>query len=212
MKNIPIGIILHRQFLEVISKAEKTRQFIIEKTAPIFNAKGYAGTSLNDMTEATGLTKGSIYGNFSNKDEVAVAAFEFNLKKVNAIVERELAKESSAKQKLLVYVKVYQDFLRHPFPEGGCPVLNTAVEADDTHPLLKQKAGDAVLNWKKMVSGLIKKGIDQKEFRKDVDPEETALAIIAMIEGATMIARVTGKAQFRTIIMQSVKKLVQSLE
>ncbi len=212
MKNIPIGIILHRQFLEVISKAEKTRQFIIEKTAPIFNAKGYAGTSLNDMTEATGLTKGSIYGNFSNKDEVAVAAFEFNLKKVNAIVERELAKESSAKQKLLVYVKVYQDFLKHPFPEGGCPVLNTAVEADDTHPLLKQKAGDAVLNWKKMVSGLIKKGIDQKEFRKDVDPEETALAIIAMIEGATMIARVTGKAQFRTIIMQSVKKLVQSLE
>lgn len=212
MQNIPIGIILYRQFLEVISKAEKTRQFIIEKTAPIFNAKGYAGTSLNDMTEATGLTKGSIYGNFSNKDEVAVAAFEFNLKKVNAIVERELAKESSAKQKLLVYVKVYQDFLKHPFPEGGCPVLNTAVEADDTHPLLKQKAGDAVLNWKKMVSGLIKKGIDQKEFRKGVDPEEMALAIIAMIEGATMIARVTGKAQFRTIIMQSVKKLVQSLE
>lgn len=196
----------------MISKAEKTRQFIIEKTAPIFNAKGYAGTSLNDMTEATGLTKGSIYGNFSNKDEVAVAAFEFNLKRVNAIVERELSKESSAKQKLLVYVKVYQDFLKHPFPEGGCPVLNTAVEADDTHPLLKQKAGDAVLNWKKMITGLIKQGIEQKEFRKGVDPEEMALAIIAMIEGATMIARVTGKAQFRTIIMQSVKKLVQSLE
>jgi len=193
------------------SKAEKTRQFIIEKTAPIFNAKGYAGTSINDMTAATGLTKGSIYGNFSNKDEVALAAFDFNLKKVNSIVAHELAKESSAKQKLLVYIKVYHDFLKHPFPEGGCPVLNTAVEADDTHPLLKQKAGEAVLNWKKMIAGLIKQGIEQKEFRKEVDAEEAALSIIAMIEGATMIARVTGKAQFRTIIMQSVKKLVQTL-
>ncbi|MFT3703432.1 MAG: TetR/AcrR family transcriptional regulator [Agriterribacter sp.] len=194
------------------SKAEKTRQFIIEKTAPIFNAKGYAGTSLNDMTEATGLTKGSIYGNFSNKDEVALAVFDFNLKKVNSIVAHELSKESSAKQKLLVYIKVYQDFLKYPFPEGGCPVLNTAVEADDTHPLLKQKAGEAILNWKKMIAGLIKQGIEQKEFRKGVDTEETALSIIAMIEGATMIARVTGKTQFRTIIMQSVKKLVQALE
>lgn len=43
-----------------MTKAEKTRNFIVEKTAPIFNMKGYAGTSLNDITAATGLTKGSI--------------------------------------------------------------------------------------------------------------------------------------------------------
>lgn len=43
-----------------MNKAQRTRQFIVEKTAPIFNVKGYAGTSLADMTEATGLTKGSV--------------------------------------------------------------------------------------------------------------------------------------------------------
>ena len=59
-----------------MNKAERTRQYIIEKTAPIFNKKGYAGTSLSDMTGATGLTKGSIYGNFNDKDEVALAAFD----------------------------------------------------------------------------------------------------------------------------------------
>ncbi len=59
-----------------MNKAERTRHFIIEKAAPIFNTKGYAGTSLSDMTEATGLTKGSIYGNFADKDEVALACFE----------------------------------------------------------------------------------------------------------------------------------------
>jgi TetR/AcrR family transcriptional regulator, transcriptional repressor for nem operon len=194
-----------------MSKAEKTRQYIIEKTAPIFNAKGYAGTSINDMTEATGLTKGSIYGNFSNKDEVALAVFDFNLKKVNSILQQEMEKETSAKQQLLVYVKVYQNFLQYPFPEGGCPVLNTAVEADDTHPELKQRAGNAVLSWKKMVSDRIKKGIAQGEFKKEIDADATALCMIAMIEGATMIARVTGKAQFRTTIMQSVKKMIEGL-
>ena len=57
-----------------MSKAEKTKQHIIEKTATLFNTKGYISTSLSDITQVTGLTKGSIYGNFENKDEVAIEA------------------------------------------------------------------------------------------------------------------------------------------
>ena len=57
-----------------MKKSEQTKAYIIEKAAPIFNKKGYAGTSLRDMTGATRLTKGSIYGNFANKDEAALAA------------------------------------------------------------------------------------------------------------------------------------------
>ena len=49
---------------DTISKSDRTKQFIVEKTAPVFNEKGYAGTSLTDLTNATRLTKGSIYGNF----------------------------------------------------------------------------------------------------------------------------------------------------
>ena len=41
-----------------MTKAEQTKAFIIERVAPIFNTKGYQGTSLADMTKATGLTKG----------------------------------------------------------------------------------------------------------------------------------------------------------
>jgi AcrR family transcriptional regulator len=60
-----------------MSKAEKTKQFIIEKTATLFNTKGYTSTSLSDITQAT-LTKGSIYGNFENKDEVALEVYKYN--------------------------------------------------------------------------------------------------------------------------------------
>lgn len=83
-----------------MTKAEKTRNFIVEKTAPIFNMKGYAGTSLNDITTATGLTKGSIYGNFANKDEVALAAFDYNLKNVSSRIDADMNKQVSVKDKL----------------------------------------------------------------------------------------------------------------
>src|SRR6218665_1471974 len=132
-----------------MTKAEKTRQFIIEQTAPIFNQKGYAGTSLQDITNATGLTKGSIYGNFGGKDEVALAVFDYNLKKVTDIFESEKSSCKTSREKLMVYVKVYSDFQNFGFPMGGCPMQNTAIEADDTYPALKKKALNAILSWKK---------------------------------------------------------------
>ena len=67
-----------------MTKAERTRQFIIETTAPIFNSKGYEGTSISDITAATGLTKGSVYGNFKDKNELAAAVFDYNLEKIRS--------------------------------------------------------------------------------------------------------------------------------
>jgi TetR/AcrR family transcriptional repressor of nem operon len=194
-----------------MTKAEKTRQFIIEQTAPIFNRKGYAGTSLNDITAATGLTKGSIYGNFESKDEVALAAFDYNLKKVSTIFEAEKSKYTTIKEKLMVYVNVYGDFQNFAFPMGGCPMQNTAIEADDTHPQLRKKALNAILSWKKTIAKLIDEGVATKEITKKVDAEQVALTIIATIEGMTMIANLTGKHEYRKIILKSVRSMIEDL-
>jgi len=193
-----------------MSKAEKTRQFIVEKTAPIFNKKGYAGTSISDMTDATGLTKGSIYGNFANKDEVALAAFDHNVRKVTSMIRAEMDKKKTIREKLLVYADVYNN--THAFPEGGCPILNTAVESDDTHEDLKKKVVDVLMSWKDLIISLLQQGIENKEFREIQDPEQTALSIIATIEGGIMIARVTGKPHYRRQVMDHVGKMIRNLK
>ncbi len=194
-----------------MTKAEKTKQYIIEKTAPIFNVKGYAGTSLSDITEATGLTKGSIYGNFTNKDEVALAAFDHNFKIVQGIIKQAMSKQDTIKEKLLVFGHVYNEYLKHSFPEGGCPILNTAIEADDTHPALKKKVCDAITSWKKNIITLVQQGIANKEFRSDVDPEQVALTIIALTEGGIMIRKVTGNQNYKKVINQAIVTLVDGL-
>jgi AcrR family transcriptional regulator len=134
-----------------MSKADLTRQFIIEKTAPLFNAKGYAGTSLNDMMDATGLSKGSIYGNFGGKDDVAAAAFDHNFGTVVELLRSRMQVRQTMIEKLLVYPETYRDFLKIPYLKGGCPLLNTSVEADDTHPVLKQKAFNALKLWQNSI-------------------------------------------------------------
>ncbi|QMW03510.1 TetR/AcrR family transcriptional regulator [Spirosoma foliorum] len=195
-----------------LSKAERTRQFIIEKTAPVFNTKGYAGTSLADLTEVTGLTKGSIYGNFENKEEVALACFDYNLSRINQAVVAQIAEATSYYQKLLVYARFYHSFTRSSFLDGGCPILNTATEADDTNNLLKDKAAKAILGWRKRLTDLIKGGIEVGEFRQDVVVDQMALSIIALIEGGIMIAKVTNTPSSLDKVLQTVEMLITHMK
>lgn len=194
------------------SKSERTRQFIIEKTAPVFNAKGFAGTSLSDLTSATGLTKGSIYGNFDNKDEVALAAFDYNFDQVTQYIKARILATENAVERLLVYPWVYRNFLEIPFLQPGCPILNTATEADDTHPQLRAKASSALAFWKKSIENQVKRGIARNEIKPDTSPVQIAVLMIAMIEGTIMQAKVSGKSTELKIAMDFLEKLILNLK
>lgn len=194
-----------------MGKAERTKEHIIEKIAGVFNEKGFAGTSMHDITELTGLTKGSIYGNFKNKDDVAIAVFNHNIEKLRQIFTAEIEKKSSCREKLLVYPNLYQNYFKVPFPEGGCPIMNTAIEADDTHPELKQLAQNALLEWKKGIEAILKKGISNNEFSKDIDVKETAYSILALIEGGVMMAKLNDNLKPLNAAMNTLKKMINTL-
>ena len=197
---------------KTLSKAERTRQFIIETTAPIFNTKGYEGTSMSDLTEATGLTKGSIYGNFENKEDVALAAFDYNHSLIRKVIADKIDQAKTYHDKLLVYSTVYHSFTRkNGLVKGGCPILNTAIEADDTNPQLRQKAAAAVTNWKNKIIALIEAGVAAGEFKTGIDYTQTALSIIALIEGGVMIAKVTQTPDDLDIVLKTVARVVDEL-
>lgn len=196
----------------LMSKAERTRQFIIEKTAPVFNAKGYAGTSINDLTEATGLTKGSIYGNFENKDEVALAAFDYNFERIITYIKSRMDERSTSIDKLLVYPEVYRNFLKLPILQTGCPINNTAAESDDTHPLLKGKVANALAFWRERLENRILIGIENNEIREDIDVNEFISVLISLIQGSVIQVKATGKTAPLNATMDYLEKLIKGLK
>ncbi|MFT6687147.1 MAG: TetR/AcrR family transcriptional repressor of nem operon, partial [Saprospiraceae bacterium] len=94
----------------MISKSEKTTRFIIEKVAPLFNQKGYAATSMSDITKATGLTKGAIYGNFKNKEAVAIAAFNKNVNDLLKRIAKHQEQSKSPLEKLFLIIDFYKGY------------------------------------------------------------------------------------------------------
>ncbi|MBS1634480.1 MAG: TetR/AcrR family transcriptional regulator [Bacteroidetes bacterium] len=173
-----------------MSKAEKTRQFIIEKSAPIFNMKGYAGTSLADLVEATGLTKGAIYGNFENKDEVATAVYKYHVYVLNKRIANFLRERESMTEKLKGLADYYRVNWKSVFEHGGCPIQNASVEADDNAAFLKRHVQHSISGWTKGIAGLIEEGQKKGEFRKNISPEEYAYTIIMLLEGGMMLGKI----------------------
>ena len=192
------------------NKAERTRQFIIEKAAPIFNKKGIAGTSLSDLTKATGLTKGSIYGNFKDKDEVAISVFKYNFDNLTKFLTREIGKENTVIEKLLAIPNSYKKLYTHMIAFGGCPILNTAIEADDTHKTLCKLTTEAIELLKKEISGLLKNGRNSGEIKPCVNAVKTADVIISLIEGGLFLSKLTGEKKYMMNSMEQVENLIQS--
>lgn len=178
-----------------MSKAERTRQFIIERTAPVFNKLGYAGTSLSDLVEATGLTKGAIYGNFENKEDVALAVFDYNLGLVQEGQRGGTDSSHSVREQLLAMPHFYRQAFPRMQVRGGCPILNTAIETDDAPPAaLRQRVQASVRRWHQRLVLLIKQGQQSGEVRPEADADRYATLFIALIEGGILLARVADEA------------------
>ncbi len=174
---------------DTLSKSEKTKRYILEKAAPLFNQKGYAGTSLSDIMEVTGLTKGGIYGNFKNKDEIALAAFDYNWEVVHNAFRDAIRSHKDAITKLQTILGFHKSIMYHPILISGCPILNTAIEADDTHPELKVKVIRALNNWKEGIIYIINKGKEHGQIKEEVSADKYADIFISLIEGGLMMSK-----------------------
>ncbi|MNL09609.1 HTH-type transcriptional regulator TtgR [compost metagenome] len=192
----------------MLSKAEQTRQFIIERSAPIFNRKGYAATTMNDILKATGMAKGGVYGNFGSKDEIAVAAFQFSYDKLKTALRDKIKNQSTAMGKLLSIINFYHNYTLNDDFSGGCPIQNTAVDADDHIPFLKTKAAAALNEMLGSLEHIILKGIEKGEFRKDLDAQSEALQFFSMIEGGIMMSKVTDQPGVLSKLLHQLEKQI----
>ena len=173
--------------MEQTSKGQKTREKIVAEAANLFNQHGFEGSSMSDLMAATGLEKGGIYRHFSSKEELAAEAFDYAWKSTFETRMQDLEQISNSIDKLERFIA---NFINgRPAVPGGCPVLNTAIGADDGNPVLRERARTAWRDWRDALAEIVAAGLKRKEIRPDVNAKEVATLIISSLEGALVIAR-----------------------
>src|SRR5882757_2033910 len=140
-----------------MTKAERTKQFILETAATIYNEKGLAGTGVDDILAATQLTKGCLYSHFENKEDLTLQVADFLLQKTCNGMTKMLGGSGTVKERIFAYLDVYKAPLRPPI-QGGCPMFNMAVEAEDNLPVIKQKVSEALVKSQRLITDLLAEG------------------------------------------------------
>jgi TetR/AcrR family transcriptional repressor of nem operon len=192
----------------IMTKGEETRQFIIEKAAPIFNTKGIAATAMSDIMEATKLSKGSLYVHFENKEVLACAAVDHNIKVLGTKLQTEISKSKTAKEELFAYINFFSDPINPPVI-GGCPLLNFGTEADDTNPIVKEKVNKVIKYNQQLLGNIIAKGIANKEFKPNWNSADFAIVMFAMMEGGNLISRISGTNDKMLVIIKTLKSIIE---
>jgi TetR/AcrR family transcriptional regulator, transcriptional repressor for nem operon len=174
---------------EVVKKGEMTRRRIVALAAPVFNQKGFAGTALSDLMEATGLEKGGIYRHFDSKQQLAEDAFDFAW--ATAIEARFTGIDEipNAVDRLKQFVANFRE-RRAGLVAGGCPLLNTAVEADDGNPQLRARVRQALNSWLGRLESIIQQGRQRGDILPSVDAKQLATLIVSTLEGALILSRI----------------------
>jgi TetR/AcrR family transcriptional regulator, transcriptional repressor for nem operon len=194
-----------------VSKAEQTKQRIVEQAAILFNQNGYAGSSMNDIMKLTGLKKGSIYNHFKNKDEIALAAFDHTLGAILSAVMAKLETANTAIDRLHAFVDSFRGFTTQPIGVGGCPILNTAVESDDTHPSLRLHVQAAVNEIRALIASIVELGIRQHEIVAATDHERVSTIIFVTIEGAIMMSKLYGSDLYLDLAIEHLHEYINNL-
>jgi len=182
--------------------AENTKNTLIKASANLFNTQGYKATSISDITKATGFTKGAIYRHFESKADLEQQALRSLAKAMFETIGVSIKEAETFKLKMEAVFSFFEEYMHTPLYQGGCPLLNAAIEADDANPLLRQQVFNMMAQLKASVAKLISNGIKNNQVLAGTDVDFFSTIFIATLEGGIMISKLerTDTAIKQTIV------------
>jgi len=193
----------------MLTKAERTKRFILETAAPIFNQKGISGANIDDVLAATKLTKGCLYGHFEGKEDLALQVVDHMLNTNGEKMLSTISKGKTAKAKVFAYLDFYKDPI-NTYLKGGCPIFNIAVESDDNFPAVKEKIAGVIRHGQELFVSILNQGIANGEFSHKLDPVVYAFKAVAAVEGGIVMCRSMNTAKPMAGLIKSLKAELES--
>lgn len=187
-----------------MTQGEETKRRLVQKAAEIFNTRGYSGTAVSDLMEATGLQKGGIYRHFESKEELAVEAFDYAFETAMRVRFQDVDRHASSLKQLRQFIWNFVH-RRSPIP-GGCPVVNTAIDNDDGNPALRKRAREAVGAFLNRLVETIERGIGEGEIKPGTDAQALALLLFSSLEGALVVSRLEGSYKALEVVAAVLEK------
>jgi TetR/AcrR family transcriptional regulator, transcriptional repressor for nem operon len=194
-------------------KGVETKQKIIEESLKLFSIKGYYHTSIQDILEATHLTKGGLYGHFKNKEAIWQASYDQAAQMWKSIVLKNLENMEDPLERI---EKALDNDLRYylggdVFP-GGCFFLNMLVELSGQSKTMADCTLKGMMGFSKVLTQWLKEAHQKKMLKPDFDCDEVSKFIIVSISGCAALYASSHDSQIWKLTLSQLKQYINGLK
>jgi len=170
-------------------KGEQTRERIVAAAAQLIFERGVAGTSIEDVKEAAGVSSSQLYHYFADKQALVRAVIAHQSEAVIAAQEPLLGKLDSidALRAWRDQAVVVEKQLQY---RGGCPIGTLAGELAEADPEARADIAQGFARWEEAIAQGTRAMHDRGELPAEVDPDRLALALLAAHQGGLILTQV----------------------
>ena len=167
------------------------REEAIDRAIDVFMTKGYEGTSVKDLVDATGLHPGSLYNAFGSKEALYEAALERfdTMSPFNCLLA--LADTAPPRASIERLLKGVVDPDPGSGGRAGCLITYAAAEVGGSNPRLASNLGLSFQRMEDRLCRFIERGQQTGEFRSTRDPRALAQFLLSTIQGIQVMSKVT---------------------
>lgn len=184
--------------MAAVAKTEKpTRDLILDVATRLMALRGYHSTSLDDVLSESGVGKGNFYYYFRSKEELGHAILD---RIVRRFVERTLDPcfsdpSMGPLDRIRCFFNRVLEMQREKNCVGGCPMGNLASELSDVHEGFRQRLADIFTVWRERVTIALRQAQMEGNLRSDCNPARLAHFLVAGLEGAILMTKLTKDIQ-----------------
>jgi len=170
------------------AKGELTRRKIIEKSLQLFSVKGYFNTSVSDILQATGLTKGGLYCHFKSKEEVWQAVYEDAVQIWKSVVFNHIDTASDPLERIEQTIEnVLLNYLGQEVFDGGCFFVNMLVEMSGQSDSMGRHILKGFVGFSKLFQSWLAEAKSNDLLIPELDYREISNFIVITLNGAATL-------------------------
>ncbi|MFC4943086.1 TetR/AcrR family transcriptional regulator [Pseudonocardia sp. GCM10023141] len=187
-----------------------TRDRIVAAAADLMHANGVAGTTIDQVVEASGTSKSQLYHYFDDKDALVTAVIKMQATRVLERQEPHLEQLSSL-QGLRRWRDAIVRFVDERHGARGCEIGSLASELADRSEPARILLNATFQNWESYLAAGIRRMQDRGELDPDADPAELATGIMAAFQGGYLLSQAARSAQPMALGLDLALRSVEAL-
>ena len=167
---------------------ERTRERLLQAAFREVRRSGFQSAGIDTILAATKVTKGALYHHFEGKEALGYAIVEEIVAKL--VRDRWLLPMQSEGEAIYVLIGIVRRMpVRPKEVREGCPLLNLAQEMSPLDEQFRKRLERIFQAWQEGIATLLRKGQSERTVRRDLDANEAASFLIAMVEGYVSLAK-----------------------